>query len=400
MVTKSFPALYQRSNTGAIQEWNISSTGNVITTVFGQRGGKMQTLEDLVKEGKNAGRANATTPEEQAAKEAEAEWRKKQKMGYVTDLAKAEAGEVDETFVQGGVAPMLAPNKSYPKDDELQKRIEFPCYAQPKLDGIRATSFSASVQDGKATLWSRTRKPIRAVPHIVEALEVAFPTGTVRLDGELYNHEYRNTFEDLVSIVRQDEPDADGLYKVMEYHVYDVIEQDVLEVPTTMATPFKDRLLALMQLKLTGPLVRVQTAVVASMEELVAFYESCLTREYEGAMARNMHAPYESDKRSKHLQKMKQFEDHEFKVLGINEGRGKDAGTAVTAAIQLPCLCHGLGNKDRTGLATVKAKRGFRRQLLENPGQWLGKALTVTMKRWSADGMPYIPNAKTVRDYE
>lgn len=402
---KTFPTLFQKTNTGAIQQWTISVAKDyagpqnpqddetevgVITTEYGQVGGKLQKTSDTVREGKNPGKKNATTAVEQALKEAQSKWEKQKKKGYVEDKATAEAGEVDASVIAGGVAPMLAPNKSYPKDDELAKRIVFPCFQQPKLDGMRCV---AVIDNGKATVWSRTRKPIPTVPHIVKELEQMFPTSKVILDGELYNHEYRNSFEDLISILRKDEPDAEGLHKVVEYHVYDVIEAQLYPFKTSQETPFRERLKVLQAcVPLSGPVRAVETNEVHTMEELVMHYEECVAAEYEGAMARNADAPYEADRRSKHLQKMKPFEDHEFRIIGVNEGRGKDAGTAAT----FTCVTKD-GKEFR---ARLKAPYARRRELLEKPELWRDKWLTVTLKRFTADGVPYLPVAKAIRDYE
>lgn len=407
---KTFSTLYQKTATGAIQQWTISASrapawGDVngetdighIRTEWGQVGGAMQVGLDIIKAGKNAGKKNATTAVEQAEKEAAARWLKQKKKGYVESLEAAEAGEVDSTVILGGVAPMLAPNKSYPKDGELVKRIQFPCFVQPKLDGMRCV---AVIENGKATLWSRTRKPILTVPHIVVALEERFAGMTLTLDGELYNHDYRNSFEDLISILRKDQPDTEGLHKLVEYHIYDLIGSSRRNVG--VSTPFKDRIYALVRIMDVdyGPLKLVKTLEVTSLQALVEHYEAFLEQEYEGAMARNTHGCYDADKRSPHLQKMKPFEDHEFLVTGVNDGRGKDAGTAATFDIAMPCLCHGLGKLGGVGRARLKAPYARRRELMQKPELWQGRALTVTMKRWTSDNVPYLPVAKSFRDYE
>ncbi|MEJ2027139.1 MAG: aconitase family protein, partial [Limibacillus sp.] len=82
-----------------------------------------QTVWTNKVEGKNIGRSNETTPQEQAEKEARAAWQKKLDRKY--SLTPEEARET--VFL-----PMLAHNwrkqKRYP---------EFPLDVQPKLDGVR-----------------------------------------------------------------------------------------------------------------------------------------------------------------------------------------------------------------------------------------------------------------------
>jgi DNA ligase-1 len=378
--------LYQKTNTGAIQEWSIAVvTENeypTILTTWGQVNGAKQTTTDIIKSGKNEGKANATSALEQAQKEALARWVKQKKKGYVESIESAQTGEVDSDVVLGGIEPMLAPNKSYPKDSELQKRIEFPCFIQPKLDGMRCI---AVIENGVCTLWSRTRKPINTVPHIVASLEERFKATSGRLifDGELYNHVLCDDFEELISILRKDEPDQEGKYKQIEYHVYDTVMSMNFSARSTVV---KD------SLKNLQHVVIVPTCECLTLEDLDKEYIAFCELGYEGAMARNGSSPYEEGKRSVHLQKMKPFQDDEFPIIGINEGRGKDAGTVAT----FTCLTH----DGKEFYPRLKATYKYRTELFNDETLWKGKKLTVTLKRYTADGIPYLPIGKTIRDYE
>jgi len=387
-----YKTLFHKTNTDAIVQWTISVREEaglgIITTEFGQVGGKLQVLHETISKGKSVGKKNATTAIIQAEKEAEARWKKQKKKGYVESIESANNDEVSEE-VEGGILPMLAPNKSYPKDEDLQKRIVYPCYVQPKLDGMRCI---AIIKNGICEVFSRTRHRIKTVPHVVEALQKQFPTGSYILDGELYSHEYRSSFEELISILRKDEPDAEGLHLTVQYHVYDCAEISTENTSVSMETPFKARFNALTKI-LTGntpEVVLVPTHVATSLESLNAFYDNYVELEYEGAMARNGDAPYESGKRSIHLQKMKPFEEREFKIIDINEGRGKDVGTAAT----FTCITDE-GVEFRARLKGTYAKR---RHLLNHPEEWQGKMLTVVLKRFTAAGAPYLPVAKAIRE--
>jgi hypothetical protein len=78
-------------------------------TVYGQQGGKKITAEPTLCVSKNEGRANVTTPEEQAEFEANAKWiAQKEKHHYVEDVNTIE----DETFFK----VMLAKNYTDYKD--------------------------------------------------------------------------------------------------------------------------------------------------------------------------------------------------------------------------------------------------------------------------------------------
>lgn len=301
---KTFPKLFKKTSTGADQGWEIRVEGNTIISQWGQVGGAQQTARDVIASGKNAGRANATTPEQQAELEAQSQWEKKLKRGYVQDLKAARAGKVDDV-IEGGIFPMLAH-----KYRDHAEKIIFPAYAQPKLDGHRCVSVGRG-------LWSRTRKPIVSVPHIVEAVK-ALGLDDTTLDGELYNHEYRHRFEELSSFIRPEY--AKPGHEVVQYHVYDCTEHG----------GFSGRI-AYLKAALGGvenPVVLVETIQVLNEDELMVAFEKFRAQGYEGAMVRNAGGPY-VNKRSYDLQKIKEFDDAEFEVIDVSEGRGKLAGHGI-----------------------------------------------------------------------
>lgn len=313
---KEFSMLYKKTSTGAIQQWQISvkiENSPVIITNFGQVNGKIQESREFVLEGKNAGKANATTAWEQAILQAESTWKKQLKKGYVQSYDDALAGKTDD-IIEGGYFPMLAH-----KFSEHGHKIKYPALAQPKLDGHRCVS---DTNEKNVRLWSRTRKPIKSVPHIIKAIEDSGIVSQIdRLDGELYNHEYHDKFEELSSLIRQDEP-ADG-YENIQYHVYD------FQHPT-MTNIERSTILALWAERLRNtPIHIVETIVVNNEDELMEAFEHFLELEYEGCMVRNCDGLY-ANKRSYDLQKIKNFDDDEFKIIGVKVGtKGSMAGKAV-----------------------------------------------------------------------
>lgn len=303
----NLPKLFKIASTGAQQEWEISTKDNTIVTRWGKVSGKIQETRDEVKEGKNLGKSNETTPEQQASAEATSTWEKKLKSGYVKSLNAAEAGEVDAS-VEGGVLPMLAK-----RFDEQGDKIIYSAFTQPKFDGHRCI---AIVKDGKATLWSRTRKLITGLPHIIKAIETLNEKELI-LDGELYNHDYRNKFEELTSFIRNPEP-KEG-HEVVEYHVYDCVDYE---------RPFLERMAIIDSLNLKKPLIPVETVQIDDEVELLIEFERFLDLGYEGSMVRNSAGLYVG-KRSLDLQKIKEFQDTEYEIVGVEEGRGKLTGKAI-----------------------------------------------------------------------
>lgn len=380
------PTLYKKTSTGAIQFWTIEhyaadfspGLGGYIKTVYGQVGtDSPQETVDFIAKGKNPGRKNETNAWQQAAIEAQAKWEKQKKKGYVDSVAAAEAGELD-AIIEGGVVPMLA--HSYA---EQGHKITYPAYVQPKLDGIRCI---AILKDGKCTLWTRTRKPITGVPHIARAIEKAIPPGQdVTFDGELYNHDFKANFEKIVSFVRQETP-APG-HEVVQYHVYDMVEPE---------STFHQRAIRLRYLKSdwfpNHEVVKVETVLVGDEAEAMVHFEFWRQQGYEGAMIRNSEGKY-VNKRSYDLLKMKEFDDAEFDIIGVEEGRGKLSGHAGA----FKC-------KDSRGVEFLAKMAGDTVRLkdyFENEALWQGKKLTVKYQGLTgANGVPRFPVGIAIRDYE
>ena len=116
------------------------------------------------------------------------------------------------------IKPMLAHKLNESKID-----WDKPVYMQPKLDGVRCLF----TKDGA---FSRTGKQFMNVKHIEKMLSHFFKAcpWTV-LDGELYNHDLRNDFEKIISLVRKQKPtdeDRAEAHKMIQYHVYDYTGKD------------------------------------------------------------------------------------------------------------------------------------------------------------------------------
>ena len=116
--------------------------------------------------------------------------------------------------------PMLA----YPVSD---KPIDYgnKISMQPKLDGVRCV-----IQyDGEVKAYSRTGKPWKNIEHILFNLKPWFILNpNVILDGELYNHDLRDDFNKIISLVRKSKPtDQDRLdaAELTQFHCYDIIDE-------------------------------------------------------------------------------------------------------------------------------------------------------------------------------
>lgn len=373
----TLPTLFKRTSTGAIQLWTIGVDKNVIVVNFGQKDGKIQHTEETIKEGKNTGKSNETTPEEQALAEATSKWEGKVKKGYVEDIARAAAGEKD---IDGGFDCMLAQ-----KHKDHKHKIKYPAYTQPKLNGHRCL---AIVDNGVATLWSRTRKPITSCPHIIEELQAVYPKGYHEKDGELYNHDYKDNFEELASLIRQEVPAEDCTE--VQYHLYDSPTSG--DVFANRIENLKNELHCYEKAK--APLKYLKftdTMLVKSEEEMLSAFGHYTDLGYEGSMARNAASLYVG-KRSYDLQKVKSFLDDDWAITSIKEGTGRDAGCGIficriaSALHPAPCVC-----ADCAFSVKMRGPKKRLKEFLADPSLWKGKILVVKYQYISKYLIPIFP---------
>jgi len=386
--------LYKRTTTGATQSWEIEIEGNKFRTISGQLDGKKITNNWTTCEGKNLGKANATTGEEQALKEAEAKHQKKRDKGYRVD--------VDNIDKKKFYEPMLAQdfkNKNRQKEVMLHLDVQVEgeaIFSQPKLDGIRCMA----MREG---LFTRTGKKIIAVPHIHEALEPFFkkyPNAT--LDGELYNHAYKDDFNKIIHLVRKQNLTEEHLAesaKMIQYHIYDApvigeaiagrkvwTEKDLFSDRTSIL----DAQFANLGLLKEDCLAIVETIEIHGREQLDRCYEDYVEAGYEGQMIR-LDGPYEN-KRSPRLLKRKEFVDEEYKILGYEEGKGNRTGTIKHFKFE---------NKDGKEFnSNVKGTFEYMAELLEKADTLIGKQATIKYFNLTPDGVPRFPYVTAIRDYE
>jgi DNA ligase-1 len=362
------PTLYSRTSTGAVQNWTIEIQGDAYRTVFGQVDGKQQTTEFTYCKPKNEGKANATTAEEQALKEAKALWKKKKDSGCFEDIA-----DIDTVLF---TEPMLA--KKY---EDYQDEIVFPVYSQPKLDGIRCVAR----KDG---LWSRNGKKFVSVPHIEKALAPFFEQHPhMILDGELYCDKFSNDFNAICSLVKKTKPTDQDLIDSaasIQYWVYDMILSKEVFRYRSIAVEGIVKEINVSCLK------AVETRIVNDVQQLDFLYEQYITDGYEGQMVR-LNKPYEN-KRSKSLLKRKEFQDKEYEIIDVIEGEGNRSGGAGAMVFE---------NEQGVRFnSNIKGSREYCSQLLKDRLDLIGKSATVQYFNLTPDNIPRFPFVIGIRDYE
>jgi len=350
--------IYKSTKGGKVQEWTIEVVGNKYRTISGQTDGKKVVNEWTYCYGKNEGKANATTDNEQAMKEAEA----KRKLKLEKDYHETIKGIKTKRHFE----PMLAS-----KWEDRKDKIDYPIFSQPKLDGIRCIV----TKDG---MWSRNGKPIISAPHIRESLNKLFKQEPdLILDGELYADKFANDFNAIVSLVKKTKPtpaDLKQSAKNIEYHVYDVPSVD---------ETFEGRWSQLEELNFDFPkcVKMVETHHAKNENDVVAWYEDYVERGYEGQMLRTDDA-YEN-KRSKFLMKHKSFVDEEYTIIDICEGEGNRAGTAGYFVFET--------EDGKPFKSNVKGTWEETAEMLKSKKKLIGKSATVKYFNLTPDGIPRFP---------
>jgi len=133
---------------------------------------------------------------------------------------------------------------------------------------------------------------------------------------------------------------------------------------------------------------------VKTFEALQDFHERQLAAGYEGTMLRWGSQGYQDGKRSKHLLKMKQFSDSEFKITGFR--RGVPYVTA-DGTYEVPVWVCDAGN-GKAFTCTAQGDRYEKHALWESVEEHVGKQLTVKFHYLSKDGIPQLPVALRFRE--
>lgn len=186
------------------------------------------------------------------------------------------------------------------------KYNRFPCFVQPKLNGIRALFQDGVFQSRDEKLWKTG-----ILDHLTAQL--SWCTELI-LDGELYVHGWRLQRINGAIAVNRKEPIEDTYH--VQYHVFDVVD------PTkTFSNRFLRIFNAIRDAELPG-IRAVHTAQVWLEEEVDLHFLAAVRAGYEGLMLRP-DLPYEIDKRSKGLWKKKSWEDGEYECFAVTPGEGK-----------------------------------------------------------------------------
>lgn len=365
MNSESLPILYGLSNTNKVKQWQAKvielETGQAnIIIESGYVDGKIREIPKLIKKGKNIGRSNETTPYEQALSEAHSKWDKQRHQNYEPYIIES------ESYKPTYMLPMLAkaPGKG---------KITFPAWIQPKLNGV------CNLAENNSTVihHSRGGHNFETVSHLDKWIKQLNPPAP--LHGELYKHGW--SLQKIGSYTKDLKDDCD----VLEYWVYDIAWLNV---------PYDSRVIWIQQLRNLPedcPIKYTPTYVVHSMDEAKKYHDEFVADGYEGAMLKNRDGLYMFQFNSKDIEKMKSFQDAEFKIIGGKEGQGLDSGCIIYR-----CMTE----KGREFDVRPRGSVYDRQQMFNNLSNDIGKSLTVRFPEYTDSGIPSQPVGIAIRDYE
>ncbi len=278
--------------------------------------------------------------------------------------------------------PMLA----YPVSDKpinYDEKISM----QPKLDGVRCViQYENMGLEYEVKAYSRTGKEWKNIEHILFNLRPWFALNpNVILDGELYNHDLKDDFETIISLVRRQKPDDIDMLEsadLVQFHCYDIIDE---------TKTFEERNIFIQQVVPRNHCIHhVKTQAVATESLAKVVHQQNLDNGYEGSILRTNDV-YKCG-RSWNLRKFKDFHDAEATLIAWVEGKGKRKGTvgkfmAVDAD----------GNE--FGMP-VMDKFDYLQKNFKKMRNWVGKTATFTyFERTKANSYRH-PLFKCIRDYE
>ena len=295
--------LYGVDKSGGVKQWSVSTEGGAVIVQHGKYQGKMQEKKTVCKP-KNLNKANETTPEQQAALEAQSKWNKQYDKYYRETIEEAR-----ELLTEGVMLAQDYSKKPHFLDEEF--------YVSAKLDGLRCKT---TFEDGEPIWHSRGGKTYPVPTHLVEDLKMLNRAGYAVLDGEAYIHSVKlQTIQSCVKKPNEMTPQV--TYQIFDIPALNLKWEDRLQMLNGLST-------FTVQRKMTHVVVVDQIRCHKGGLDLML--EQYLELGFEGVIMRNFGGEYLfQNKRSNDLLKYKIMFDSECKVLSCVEDKNNQGKFTV-----------------------------------------------------------------------
>ncbi len=363
-----YPTLFAKSKTGAIKQWRIDVEGSTITVYHGQVGGKQTEQVHTVTKGKNIGKANETSPAQQARSEALSKWNKQQDKDYRENV---------EDIPQSTLPPLAKKYQDF--KNALGNEYDALC----KYDGVRCTMFYNKA-DHTFIFQSRGGKDYPVIQKIADALYSMIWQYRPKMviDTELYNHGLH--LEDITSAVKKHNKNTECL----SAYVFDMFD------PSQPNQIWEDRYKNyISNVNDTGLIRPVKAVRIKSEEQMFARHDFFTGLSYEGLVLRKLGTPFVFGHRTSDFQKYKVPLDKEFQVTHFDIDKN---GCAVPICRIENTICPERNHFKAPLLGT----REYQQEIAQNQEKYIGKHLKVVFEAYSKYGVPAKPKGHAFREMD
>lgn len=451
--TYFLPILFITDKSGSERMWKIWVIGDVVHRIQGLIKGKKQNYQRTFK-GKNIGKKNETSSEEQAKQAAETTWIKQLDKGYLPKCNEGKAmlkrvkkatSETGGHNINAGAAirgrkaksvkasktsfaveafikpikPMKAgkwelSDKNNPKS-VLPKVIKYfnfeedGVYMQVKLDGWRCVARVQKTPNGPVCiLTTNNGKQFKWFGNLRKEI-MKFLNGREKLaldglDGELYVHRLIDknriglddsarfsTISSICGVARSEPHELEDQINLVVFDLVDLTgELSQDERFDNLKKLFSSQPSDSTHVKLC------ETKTANFLEDVIDYHDEVAQQGYEGVILRARNLTY-TDKRSLKMRKYKNFIDREYPIVDVEKDDGVDDEYFVWVLESSETLDKDTGQYQRFK-AKPKGSREDREYWYQNYLEYIGKYMTVKFQGYSEDGIPRFPIAIGIRE--
>lgn len=206
--------------------------------------------------------------------------------------------------------------------DNNPKKITGDCIVEYKYDGVRAIVI---VENANATIYSRNGKQLNNFPHIEKAFSHKMFNNLV-FDGEVMSEDFQTLMKQVHR--KENAQTEDAYFALFDFLPLDEFKTGRSSLPLTKR---KELLQGFERSDYFKDCILLTKHTVLNIEDdadkFKAMNQEAIDKGYEGIMVKPINGAYEC-KRSYGWLKMKPFIEVTLKVVDVEEGTGKNEGSA------------------------------------------------------------------------
>jgi DNA ligase-1 len=206
-------------------------------------------------------------------------------------------------------------------------------------------------------------------------------------DGELYNHDIENRYNQLSSICNIGRKEPHENEDIVQYHIFDIIKPGE-KIKQNKRT---EMLNSIFKFNKSSKLVHVPSFILNTFEDLNKYLNKFISDGYEGVMVRSPELCYVHS-RTDNMFKYKTVEDEEFPIVDATKEKGTNDGCIIWK-----CKTKSGKTFECPHNGTVIYRRELYNEFKKNPKKFIGKPLTVEYQEYTNDGIPRFPKGKHLR---